>query len=450
MRYFAKNAICFVLAVMCCGTVGCTSVNAKAEAKKNVEWKALFNGNNLDGWEVRSGFAKYHIENGQIVGTTATGSPNTFLCTKKQYGDFILEFEVKVDPVLNSGVQIRSNVYKTDTTVWTQPTKGQKKKRVHKAGRVYGYQVEISNAEKGTSGGIYDEARRGWLDNISGKEGANKAFKDNQWNKYRVVCIGDSIKTWINGVACADLADSMTQTGLIGLQVHGFKGDKPSQVRWRNIRIKDLGKHTWKALFDGRSFAGWHKLPGGKWEIRDGAIIGSNESSDGRHGLLVSDEIYDNFTARLKFKAVQGNSGFYFRAEKVAGSVGVHGFQAEIDAAKDVGGLYETGGRGWVVQPGSEDVQKWFKPGQWNEMTVSAHGGRIVVHVNGIKSAELKNDKGRAKGHFAIQLHGGQDMEVMIKDVEILVPNKPRASKFGQDRQRRNTSLDLRRVLHRL
>jgi hypothetical protein len=108
----------------------------------------------------------------------------------------------------------------------------------------------------------------------------------------------------------------------------------------------------------------------------------------------------------------------------VGGGVGVHGFQAEIDASNDVGGLYETGGRAWVVQPSAEDVATWFKPQEWNEMVVSAHGRRIVVHVNGCKTAELKNDKGRLKGHLALQLHCGQDMHVMFKDIEILSPKK--------------------------
>jgi hypothetical protein len=263
-----------------------------------------------------------------------------------------------------------------------------------------------------------------WLYDISDNPAARKAMKDNQWNKFRVACIGDSIMTWVNGVPCTDLRDPVDQTGFIGLQVHSFRGEQPAQVRWRNIRIKDLGQHVWKPLFDGESLDGWHTVPGGKWEVRDGVIEGSNVSSDKRHGLLVSDKRYGDFTARLKFKALKGNSGFYFRVDEVGGGVGVHGFQAEIDESKDVGGLYETGGRAWVVQPSAEDVAKWFRPQEWNQMTVSAHRRRIVVHVNGRKSAELKKDKGRLEGHLALQLHGSQDMHVLFKDIEILVPRK--------------------------
>jgi len=110
---------------------------------------------------------------------------------------------------------------------------------------------------------------------------------------------------------------------------------------------------------------------------------------------------------------------------EVDSAVGVHGFQAEIDPSKDIGGLYETGGRGWVIRPSAEQVAKYFKARHWNQMTVSAHGRRIVVHVNGYKTAELKDDPGRLEGHLALQMHGGQDMHVLFKDIEVLI-HEPR------------------------
>lgn len=186
----------------------------------NDGWVWLFNGANLDGWERLNGTAPYEVADGTIVGTTAEGSPNSFLCTKKHFADFDLEFEVNCDPRLNSGVQFRSNSFKD-----------------YQNGRVHGYQVEIATSNPGR---IYDEARRGrWLDDTDAQK-ANKAYKAGEWNKYRVLCVGDSIKTWVNGVPIADMKDSMTAKGFIGLQVHSFQSDTPAQVRWRNIRIKEL------------------------------------------------------------------------------------------------------------------------------------------------------------------------------------------------------------------
>lgn len=179
-----------------------------------------------------------------------------------------------------------------------------------------------------------------------------------------------------------------------------------------------LAAERWQPLYDGKTLAGWHVIGKSEWKIEDGAIHGTNVKSEKTFSHLVSDRIYADFTVRLKFKAIKGNSGFYFRIEE-KGPSGVSGFQAEIDATKDVGGLYETHGRAWVAQPTPAQVATWFKPGEWNEMTVRASGGHIVVHVNGTKSAELLDDPGRKEGRFALQLHGKQDVEVWFKDIEI-------------------------------
>jgi hypothetical protein len=206
------------------------------------DWIKLFDGKTLNGWSVHSGTATYAVENGAILGTAVLGSPNSFLCTQREFGDFTLEFEVKVDPELNSGVQFRSLIPR-EPMAFKVEVKGKEVERKIPADRVYGYQVEIATNKSGNSGNVYDEARRGrFLDDFSGKPKARAALKDGKWNKYRVECKGDSIKTWVNGVAAADFKDTMTLRGIIGLQVHQVPKDqfKPYQVRWRNIRIKEL------------------------------------------------------------------------------------------------------------------------------------------------------------------------------------------------------------------
>lgn len=174
----------------------------------------------------------------------------------------------------------------------------------------------------------------------------------------------------------------------------------------------------WKPLFDGKTLAGWHPIGQGKWTAEDGMIVGRHDAKED-FGHLVTDKSYKDFTVRLKFKSIKGNSGLYFRI-KPEGFSGVSGFQAEIDPQKDVGGLYETNGRSWVSQPTPEQVQKYFKPGEWNDMKVRAVGGDITVWINGVVSAELKNDPGQfTHGPFALQVHGGQEGLVYFKDLEI-------------------------------
>lgn len=199
---------------------------------------SLFDGKTLDGWEQHSGKAEYRVEEGAIVGKTVVDTGNSFLCTKKKYGDFVLEFEFKVAKDMNSGVQFRSEFYKEETTVEIAG-----KPRKFPADRVFGYQYEIDPSERSYTAGVYDEARRGWLADLKDNEAARKAFKQGEWNTGRIECRGESIKTWINGVAAADFTDGMTKEGLIALQVHGIgnKTEKAGEeVRWRNLRIREL------------------------------------------------------------------------------------------------------------------------------------------------------------------------------------------------------------------
>jgi hypothetical protein len=178
---------------------------------------------------------------------------------------------------------------------------------------------------------------------------------------------------------------------------------------------------TWQSLWDGKSLTGWHPIGEGSWKVEDGAIHATHAAGQKDFGHLVSDKVYGDFTIRLKFKSLKGNSGLYFRVEE-KGFSGVSGFQAEIDATKDIGGLYETNGRSWVSQPKPEQVATWFKPNDWNEMIVSAKGGHITVKINGKVSADLPDDPGRKEGRFALQVHGGQDVDVWFKDIELQVP----------------------------
>lgn len=203
-----------------------TAATSFAGNRLDMQWETLFNGKNLDGWVQRNGKAKYEVQDGMIVGTSVKGEPNSFLCTKTDYGNFILEVDFKVDQDMNSGIQIRS-----------ESTKEYRNFRVH------GYQVEIDPSDRAWSGGIYDEARRGWLYDLRNNEAGRNAFKPGEWNHFHIEAIGNSIRTWLNGVPCANLRDNMTPSGFIALQVH----QRPTsgiQIRWKNIRILDLGTTT--------------------------------------------------------------------------------------------------------------------------------------------------------------------------------------------------------------
>jgi hypothetical protein len=198
----------------------------------------LFDGKTLHGWNQCNGSASYTVEDGVLTGTTVKGSPNSFLCTDRDYANFVLELDVKNDPEMNSGIQIRSHKYEkeTDTVV---NNKGMRP-RHWPAGRVHGYQVEIANEKAGNTGGIFDEARRGWIGDIAAGSACSRAYHDNEWNHIKVVANGDRLQAWVNGAACADIHDSMDKTGFIALQVHEYNGPKPVHVWFKNIRLEEL------------------------------------------------------------------------------------------------------------------------------------------------------------------------------------------------------------------
>lgn len=397
-----------ILALLLCATLGAQT------------WTPLFDGKTLNGWEVCNGYATYKVEDGAIVGTTAEGSPNSFLCTKREYGDFLLEFETRTDPALNSGVQIRSHRYPDEGPILVFE-KGQWVSRKVPKGRVYGYQVEIANEKSGSSGGIYDEARRGWLHNIASDPAASKAFKDNQWNHYRIEARGDTIRVWVNGVPCAHLTDPLDQSGFIALQVHAYKGERPAQVRWRNLRIQDLGRSQWRRIWDGSTWQGWKHNGAGLAEIVESAFRLRSKDDDPRIAMVLSERSFRDLTLRLKFKILKGNSGVFVRTDPQNYAA----YEVEVDAGARTGGFWETGpnGRKWVAGPEDNAV---VHAGEWNELTASLHGHRIVFHINGVRTLELPDDTaGRLEGVIGLQAHGAKrPTEVWFKDIEILEPAK--------------------------
>lgn len=189
-------------------------------------WISLFDGKSLDGWSIRGGTAEFRVEDGEIVGVTRPNSPNTFLVSDREYTDFELLVDFKVHPELNSGIQVRSAVDGG---------------HANRNGRLVGYQVEIDPSPRSYTGGVYDEARRGWLYALVDNPAARGALRRGDWNQLRIVAQGPTLRTWINGVPAADLFDATDAAGRIALQVHGV-GDRADalEIRFRGIRLREF------------------------------------------------------------------------------------------------------------------------------------------------------------------------------------------------------------------
>jgi Domain of Unknown Function (DUF1080) len=438
-------------------------------------WMPLFDGKSLDGWKVNGGFASYKVEDGVIVGTTVEGSPDTFLC-KGDYKDFALELEVKCDPDLNSGVQVRSHVYAKDDP---DPKDRQR------AGVVYGPQCEIAKKEEGVAARFYDEGRRGkWLHEI--KPEAKDAFNDDGWNRYRIVVQGNRYRSWINGIAASDFTDDVDKSGLIGLQVHGIaKGTRPYQVRWRNLRIRELKPgevvsiselpEGFKAVFNGRDLTDWEGSPS-YWSVEDGCLAGKADGTLKFNRFIVwRGGTVRNFELRVKvWVSPTGNSGLQYRGTERPdlGESVVTGYQCDVVANRpDYNGmLYEERGRRILAHTGEKVIidtmgQPWvvgqfplkgFNPGEWHDYRVLAEGNHQRHWIDGHPTVDVidLDEKGRKlDGVLAVQVHVGPPMSIRYKDFflkelpddlplikpdqAVTPPDVRKVSPQGQDRPRR-------------
>jgi len=431
----------------------------------NEQWENLIK-NDLSNWAQLNGPATYELKDGVITGTTVTGFPSddSFLCTKANYGDFILEFDNLVDTVVNSGVNIRSE---------SRPD--------YLDGQVYGYQVEIDPSKRAWTGGIYDESRRGWLYPLDSNPKGQKSFKNGEWNHFRVEAVGNSIRTWVNGVPCADLKDDITPSGFIGIQVHGIGNDSTKMgkmVKWKNMRIitRDIEKYLtpyepvliqksflanklserevkegWKLLWDGKTTNGWRgakltTFPEGGWVIKDG-VLSTLESGGGESaaaGDIVTIDKYKNFELIVDFNySPKANSGIKYLVNtdlnKGAGSS--IGCEYQIvddklhpDAHEGNGGNRTLAGLYDLIVP---LPKRDNGAGQWNRATIIVNGNHVEHWLNGQKTVEYErgNDTWRAlvakskynvwpnfgeaaEGHILLQEHGNA---VSFKNVKIRV-----------------------------
>ncbi|HZE96127.1 MAG TPA: DUF1080 domain-containing protein [Planctomycetota bacterium] len=325
-------------------------------------WTSLFDGKTLNGWGVRGG-GVYSVDQGTILCLTGTGAYG-WLCSEKHYGDFILEVDTRIEGTGNSGVQVRSSIDAKDLMT--------------------GYQFDLDRTRP-SSGRLYDEARRKLLQDVPLRPEARSALKVDEWNTLKMECIGDRLRSWVNGVPIVDYRDAVDLDGLLALQVHSGKDTK---IRFRNIRLKELGRRKWEPLWNGRDLTGWKALGDADWRVQDGALAGKLQKRG--YAALATAAPLSEFTLRVVFKSgVEGKAGLSYGAAT-----------PDSDAGSRLGLL---GG----------------KPQEWNELILSVHEGRTVAHLNGDRIADLKGAV--VEGPAAIDLVG-EGSQVLLKSIEILGP----------------------------
>lgn len=383
--------------------------------KNEKGWRYLFNGKDLKGWKQINGNAKYHVENGVLIGTTVKDSPNSFLATEEIFGDFILEMEFKVDNETNSGIQFRSE-----------------SKPDFLNGRVYGYQFDIDPTSRKWCGGIYDESRRQWLYPLEYNVPAKNAFKNMEWNTCRIEVIGNSLRTWVNGIPAANVVDDMTLKGFIALQVHAIAESKEAgkQVWFKNIRIKTDNlqpspddtifvvnfvpntltsqeiKNNVQLLWDGKTTSGWRgaykaKFPEKGWEIKNGelSVVKSAGAESQNGGDIITTEKYGAFDLQFEFKLTEGaNSGVkYFVTESEGNKGSAIGLEYQIldDEKHPDAKLGVVGNRTiaslYDLIPSLKDPRGLKKIGEWNLGRIIVYPDNRIEHwLNGYKVVEYQ------------------------------------------------------------
>ena len=431
-----------------------TCISTALFAQTDRGWQNLFNGKDLAGWKRLAGKADYSVENGVIVGRTVMNSRNTFLCTEKEYGDFVLEADVWVeDEEGNGGIQTRSHY---DANAFNGE------------GRVYGRQCEVDPTWRRWSGGIYDEGRRDWLYPMQLNAQAMNAYKKGEYNHYRVECIGNEMKTWVNGIAMAYVVDTLDAKGFLGLQVHAInsKDHEGKKVCFKNIRIKttDLRptpfppnvyvlnlipnslnayekKDGWKLLFDGKTNKGWrsaksNEFPAKGWTIENGvlSVLPSTGAESQNGGDIVTNDEFSAFDLSFEFKLTPGaNSGvkyFVTLAEASQGSAIGLEYQVLDDTLHPDARAGRNGNRTLASlydMIKAEKQKRFLRPiGQWNIGRIVVYPNDKVEHyLNGVKVLEYirgskeykdlvaiskyvvwKNFGEAPKGHVLLQDHG--------------------------------------------
>lgn len=430
-------------------------------AQSQPQWESLFNGKNLRGWKKIIGEATYAVKDGAIVGTTVHHSANTFLATTRNYSDFILELDYKIEEGLNSGIQFRSQ---------SRPD--------YRNGIVHGYQFEFDPSARAWSGGVYDEARRGWLYPLDKNPAAKKAYKAGDWNKVRIEAVGGRLRTWLNDIPCADVLDTLSRSGFIALQVHGTNNAALAgkTISWRNIRIctanpgdwlrpenplvpqanavdnsisEREAREGWKLLWDGKSTNGWRgaklkSFPAKGWEVNNGVLkvlkSGGGESTNG--GDIVTEKKYRDFELLVDFMITPGaNSGvkYFVDTELNKGegsSIGCE-FQILDDKQHPDAKLGVLGNRtlGSLYDLIPAPANKPYRSGFFNTAKIRVKGNQVEHFLNDVKiigyergtqmwQALVNYSKyqqwpgfgNAAEGHILLQDHGD---EVWFKNIKI-------------------------------
>lgn len=401
--------------------LSCKQQNTLTRQEEADGWKLLFNGENLEGWRDYNGTeltVPWHVVDGCIQAKGAGSDASGYIVTDREYENFILSWDWKLSKGGNSGMLY----HVVERPEFDVP---------YVTGPEYQLIDEPNFPEK-----LEDWQKLGvdyamYLPDTS-KMNVNPY---GEWNNSKIVFDNGHVEHWLNGEKILEFEAwtddwfarknsgkwahapeyGLARKGVICLQDHGYPAS------FRNIKIKELPRKAGKevTLFNGKDLSGWEQYGTEKWYVKDGLLV-CESGPDKEYGYLATREYYDDYDLTVEFKQEKdGNSGVFIRSwvEPVAY---VHGWQVEVAPVNsDTGGIYESYGRGWLVQI-PDEKENILKYGEWNTMRIRVQGDNVKTWLNGQEMVDLTDEAiGKGKGRIALQIHSGGGIKVAWRNLKL-------------------------------
>ncbi len=412
--------IVFAMVALMSACQGGAKQNALTEQEKNEGWELLFDGVTLNGWKDYNGdslTAPWTVEDGTIRALGDGDDAHGYIVTQKTYENFELVWDWKIADAGNSGVLYHVVENPKFKVPYITGPEYQLIDEVNFPDPLEDWQKTAADYAMHTTD--------------SSKMNVNPA---GEWNTSKIVFDNGHVEHWLNGEKVVEFEAwtddwferkqsgkwenapeyGLAKKGVICLQDHG------SAAWFRNVKIKELPRKTKEAsLFNGTDLQGWEVYGTEKWYVNDGLLV-CESGPDKQYGYLATREYYDDFDLTLEFKQeADGNSGVFIRSFVEPGAI-VNGWQVEV-APKgfDTGGIYESYGRGWLVQI-PDEKENILKEKDWNTLRIRAEGDNVKTWLNGEEMVELTDELvGKGQGRIALQIHDGGGIKVLWRNIKV-------------------------------
>lgn len=423
LRYFVRLAACTTVLML---FSACCSHNVLTDKEIEDGWVLLFDGKTTDGWRNYNSEDRelaWHVVDGCLQAKGVGDDANGYIVTEKEYENFILSWDWKLSKGGNSGMlyHVVENP-KFNVPYVTGPE----------------YQlIDVEGWEEANAPTKLEEWQKIGVDYAMHLPDKSKMNVNpcGEWNNSMIVFDNGHVEHWLNGEKILEFEAwtedwfakknsgkwagapeyGLARKGVICVQDHGYPAS------FRNIKIKELPRKTGEeiVLFNGKDLTGWEAYGNELWYVEDGLLVCESGPEKG-YGYLATTSYYNDYDLNVEFRQLSnGNSGVFIRSFVEPGAI-VNGWQVEVaPAGCDTGGVYESYGRGWLVQI-EDEKEDILKEGEWNTLRIKVQGDNVKTWLNGQQMIDLTDEKiGKGNGRIALQIHDGGGIKVQWRNLKL-------------------------------